>query len=128
MMSPSGGWRGNCATCSDKLRGKHVTGSSFRGGLMSDKHEEEESAEADDSPWSEDKWEAFMKESDLRSARYCELFETLHDDPDSEEKIAKEMGWDLEDDFEDKPWVKEFNDQAAEVMKEIEAEKAAKEE
>lgn len=41
-------------------------------------------------------WEAFMRESDLRSARYGELLETLHDDPDCHAKIDREMGWDRE--------------------------------
>lgn len=45
-------------------------------------------------PWTEDQWEKFMKQSDLRSARFGELFETLANDPNRDEKIGHEMGWD----------------------------------
>jgi hypothetical protein len=48
----------------------------------------------DDRPWSEEKWEAFMKEGDLRAARFGELLETLIDHPDRDEIVAREMGWD----------------------------------
>ena len=48
----------------------------------------------DDRPWDEEQWEAFMRESDLRSARYGEILETVMDDPDRDRIIAKEMGWD----------------------------------
>ena len=50
--------------------------------------------EADERPWTEAQWEAFMKEGELRSARFSELFETLLDDPDRDAKISREMGWD----------------------------------
>lgn len=39
-------------------------------------------------------WEAMMRESELQAARFGELLETLHDHPDHERTIAKEMGWD----------------------------------
>ena len=48
----------------------------------------------DELPWTEDQWEAFMKRSDVRSAKFGELFETLREHPDREDIIAKEMGWD----------------------------------
>jgi hypothetical protein len=48
----------------------------------------------DDRPWSEEKWEAFMKEGDLRAARFGELLETFIDHPDRDEIVAREMGWD----------------------------------
>jgi hypothetical protein len=51
----------------------------------------------EDRPMTVAEWEAFMRESDLRSARYGELLETLHEDPDCHEKIDHEMGWDRED-------------------------------
>jgi hypothetical protein len=47
----------------------------------------------DDRPWDEARWRGFLRESDLRAARYAELFETLVDDPRRDEKIAHEMGW-----------------------------------
>src|SRR4051812_25134536 len=88
----------------------------------------------DDTPWNEQRWETFMKEGDLRAARFGELLETLHDDPDHEVKIAREMGWDdfadrLEgkepEDDEDRAWIAEMNEAAAEAAAEIEAEKEA---
>jgi hypothetical protein len=57
----------------------------------------DEEDEEDERPWDEPQWEAFMKESDVRAARFGELFETLIDDPDRDEKIAEEMGWNRED-------------------------------
>ena len=55
--------------------------------------------EPDDPPWTEDQWERFMQRSDVRSAKFGELLETLRDHPDRDEIIAREMGWDhrLED-------------------------------
>ncbi|HEV7297863.1 MAG TPA: hypothetical protein VGN72_00740 [Tepidisphaeraceae bacterium] len=47
----------------------------------------------DDRPWDENRWRGFLRESDLRAARYAELFETLLDDPHRDLKIAREMGW-----------------------------------
>lgn len=49
---------------------------------------------ADDRPMTEAEWERFMQESDARSARFGELFETLIDHPERDAIIAREMGWD----------------------------------
>jgi hypothetical protein len=49
--------------------------------------------ESDERPWTEEQWEAMFRRSDARSAKYGELFETFADDPDADEKIAREMGW-----------------------------------
>lgn len=58
--------------------------------------------EQDERPWTEEQWEAFMKESDVRADRHGELLETSIDDPDRHEKIAREMGWlDNDDDEEE---------------------------
>src|SRR5262245_20106133 len=50
--------------------------------------------EGDELPWNEEQWEAFMKKSDARSAKYGELFETFIDHPDRDAIIEHEMGWD----------------------------------
>jgi len=42
-----------------------------------------------------------MKESDARTDKYMELLEKYGDSDEAEEKIAKEMGWDHEDDGQD---------------------------
>jgi len=45
-------------------------------------------------PPTEAQWQRVVAESDARSARYGELFETLIDHPDREAIIDREMGWD----------------------------------
>jgi hypothetical protein len=44
--------------------------------------------------WDEEDWERFLQKADVRNAKYMELFETLHNHPDCDDLIAKEMGWD----------------------------------
>ena len=64
-------------------------------------------------PWGEAKWEQFMRESDARSARYGELLETLMDHPDRDAIIEKEMGWDREEEVDDRPfWLRDEDDPA----------------
>ena len=46
-------------------------------------------------PWPKAQWEQLIRQSDVRSAKYGELFETLRDDPDRDGLIAHEMRWDL---------------------------------
>ncbi len=53
-------------------------------------------SEADEKPWTEEQWEAFMKRQDLKAARFGEILETVIDDPNRYEIIEKEMGWDME--------------------------------
>lgn len=48
--------------------------------------------------WDEHDYEKFMKESDARTDKYMELLEKYGDSAEAEEKIAKEMGWDREED------------------------------
>jgi len=68
----------------------------------------------DERPWTEAEWAKFMKEGDVRAARYGELLETFRDDPDCHEKVAREMGWDVDDaddaDEEDYDFAKETGD------------------
>ena len=47
--------------------------------------------EGDD--WDEEDWERFLQKTDVRTAKYLEMFETLHTHPDCDKLIAKEMGW-----------------------------------
>jgi hypothetical protein len=61
---------------------------------MADEIEEPEFEDPDDRPWDEEKWEAYMRQSDLRAARFGELLETVMDEPDRHRIIAREMGWD----------------------------------
>ena len=47
----------------------------------------------EDDDWDEEDWERFLQKADVRTAKYLELFETLHDHPECDHIIAKEMGW-----------------------------------
>jgi len=49
----------------------------------------------DDRPWDEYRWEAFLREQDELTERYMQLEELYHGLPDADERIAREMGWDL---------------------------------
>jgi len=57
--------------------------------------------EDDEQPWDEARWLKFMKEGEVRAARYGELLETFMDDPDCHNKVAREMGWDVPDEIAD---------------------------
>jgi len=50
-------------------------------------------SEAEEKPWNEEQWEVFMKQQDLKAARFGEILETVIDDPNRYEIIQKEMGW-----------------------------------
>ncbi len=47
----------------------------------------------DERPWTEEEWLADMKRNDARADRFGELLETLRDEPDRDERVAREMGW-----------------------------------
>src|SRR5690606_33785403 len=53
-------------------------------------------------PMTEAEWERRFRENDLRAARYGDLFETLIDDPNRDEIVAREMGW-LSDEDDEEP-------------------------
>jgi hypothetical protein len=59
--------------------------------------------------WNEHDYEKFMKESDARTTKYMELLEKYGDSEEAEEKIAKEMGWDTEDDVDERMSTEEIN-------------------
>jgi len=63
--------------------------------------------ELPEQPWNEDQWEKFLKESEVRSAKFGELLETLMDHPDRDAIIDREMGWDKDDDAPGMPWMEE---------------------
>ena len=57
------------------------------------KRKKEQDPPDDDRPWTEEQWEEFMKEGDLRAARFGEILETVMDDPDRDRLVARHMGW-----------------------------------
>jgi hypothetical protein len=65
-----------------------------------------------DKPWSEAEWDAFLDRADFCSARYQELFETLADDPQRDQIIGREMGWDENEPHVETPWLRELEQQA----------------
>src|SRR5207249_4962902 len=51
--------------------------------------------------WNEHDYERFMKECDARTDKYMELLEKYGESDEAEAKIAKEMGWDREEEDDD---------------------------
>src|SRR6201999_922600 len=51
----------------------------------------------DDEPpekvWDEYDWERFLQQQDRKTEKYMELLERYIDDPDRDQIIAREMGW-----------------------------------
>lgn len=58
--------------------------------------------------WDEYQWEEFMRESDMRTDKYIQLLKKYRDDPDRNDKIAKEMGWEKLPDDRQKDFDQEF--------------------
>jgi hypothetical protein len=75
-----------------------------------------------DHPWSEAEWLAEFRRNDVRNAKFGELLETFADDPDGQEKIDREMGWNKDDGIE-RPWLDEFRADAAEIARELDEER-----
>src|SRR5262249_9786985 len=67
-----------------------------------------EKEEMPEQPWNEDQWEKFLKESEVRSAKFGELLETLMDHPDRDAIIDREMGWDRDDDNPAVEWMEDM--------------------
>ncbi len=60
--------------------------------------------------WDEYEWERFLQQQDRKTEQYFALFEKYANDPDRDEIIAREMGWnqvvgsDDDDEDEEEPW------------------------
>lgn len=67
--------------------------------------------EENDKPMDEFGWEEFLKKNDLMVDKYAALMQKYMDDPNCDEIIAREMGWNhmLEDDGIERPWLDEMN-------------------
>ncbi len=78
--------------------------------------------------WNEHDYERFLKESDARTDKYCELLEKYGDSDEAEAKIAHEMGWDRniemteEEAAEREQWIEEMNRACEEGVNEPEPE------
>lgn len=71
-----------------------------------------------DRPWTEEQWLAEFRRSDVRSAKFGELLETLADHPDRDAIIAREMGWD--DDEEESDSLEEPSFEAGDEFDDVE--------
>ena len=77
-------------------------------------------------PWDEHDYERFLRESEVRTAKYGELLEKYGDSDEAEAIIAKHMGWDRELNEEEaeerERWIEEMNRACAEALAEPEPE------
>ncbi|MGC3989353.1 MAG: hypothetical protein QM796_06675 [Chthoniobacteraceae bacterium] len=64
--------------------------------------------------WDEYDWERFLQQQDRKTERYMELLEKYLDDPNRDQIIAREMGWNhfLDDDGQD--WANDADEHFAE--------------
>jgi hypothetical protein len=77
-----------------------------------------------DTPMDEFEWEEFLKKNDAMAAKYAALLDKYMDDPNCDEIIAREMGWNmgLEDDGIERPWLDEMNDAINEMLEDEKSE------
>ena len=75
-------------------------------------------------PWDEHDYERSLKESDARTDKYMELLEKYGDSDEAETRIAKEMGWDNDENLSEEEakqrndWIDEMNRACEEGLKE----------
>ena len=50
----------------------------------------------EDDDWDEEDWERFLQKADVRTAKYMELFETLHNHPECRQHYSKRDGLESE--------------------------------
>ncbi|MEW5800095.1 MAG: hypothetical protein AB1728_13935 [Bacteroidota bacterium] len=65
-----------------------------------------------DKPMDEFEWEEWMEKNDEMVDKYSALMDKYMDDPNRDDIIAKEMGWDKDEDDDgiERPWLKEFEE------------------
>ncbi len=78
--------------------------------------------ENDDKPVDEFEWEEWLKKNDEMTDKYSALMDKYMDHPDRDDIIAKEMGWDKDEDNDgiERPWLKEFEESLEHLDDEIE--------
>lgn len=72
--------------------------------------------------WDEYQWERFLQQQDRKTEQYFELFEKYENHPDRDEIIAREMGWNRED--EDEEEAEAWEEEATEAAEAAEDEEA----
>jgi hypothetical protein len=72
---------------------------------------------SDDQPekvWDEHDWERFLQQQDQKTEKYMELLERFIDDPNRDQIIAREMGWNHLLDEEGQEWAENVESQFSE--------------
>jgi hypothetical protein len=75
--------------------------------------------------WDEYDWERFLQQQDHKTEKYMELLEKYLDDPQRDQIIAREMGWNHLLDKDGRDWEQHVDSLFEEVEAEAEAEAAA---
>jgi len=78
-----------------------------------------------DKIWDEYDWERFLQQQDRKTEKYMELLERYIDDPNRDQIIAREMGWNHLLDKDGRDWEQHVDALFNEVEAEAEAEAAA---
>ena len=71
--------------------------------------------------WDEYDWERFLQQQDRKTERYMELLEKYLDDPNRDQIIAREMGWNHLLDEEGRNWAEDVDMRFTEEMELAEA-------
>src|SRR5687768_8600019 len=66
--------------------------------------------------WDEYDWERFLQQQDRKTEKYMELLERYIDDPNRDQIIAREMGWEHLLDKEGQEWADSVDSQFAEEI------------
>lgn len=69
--------------------------------------------------WDEYDWERFLQQQDRKTERYMELLERYIDDPNRDQIIAREMGWNHLLDEDGERWAEEVDELFREEMDEL---------
>jgi hypothetical protein len=75
-------------------------------------------------PWDEHDYERLLRESDARTDKYMELLDKYGDSREAEAKIAKQMGWDKDEELTEeeaerqREWIEEMNRACEETLNE----------
>src|SRR5580692_1149354 len=64
-----------------------------------------------DKIWDEYDWERFLQQQDRKTEKYMELLERYIDDPNRDQIIAREMGWNHLLDKEGQEWAESVDSQ-----------------
>jgi hypothetical protein len=92
-------WRMTPEEDQDRARQAAEGLTNFMGRLTEAIEEHKRGQKDPEEEWDEHDYEKFMKESDARTDKYMELQDKYGDSDEAEAKIAKEMGWDREEEM-----------------------------